>query len=607
MYYQFKQEDAFRFASDIGIQTYQKGSELHFKQCPYCKGTTRDKKTFSINLVTGQFKCLRDSCGATGNMVILSKDFNFSLGADVDAYYKQQTKYRALKQPKEKIVPKAPAIQFLESRGISKEIAERYEITTQKDRDNVLVFPFYDEKAVLQFVKYRKTDFDKEKDSCKEWCEKDCKPILFGMKQCEKDNYNYLVITEGQMDSLAVAESYEYGVNVVSVPTGSKGFTFMPNCYDWLVKFKEIIIFGDYEKEHISLFDEFNRRFPGKVKHVREEDYKDCKDANEILLKYGKEQVGECIANAVYPPVKKVLSISDVQHVEVQKFRCGINEVDDLLLGGLPFGYLTLLTGVRGQGKSTLGEQIIAYALDQNYNCFIYSGELTNSNAKEWLDRQLAGEEVVSEVLKSGYSRYYVRNSTLEKLNKWYADRCYIYDNTCVYDEEENLLKTLEEVISKYNVKVVLLDNLMTAIDSFDSRDDKYEKQSKFTKAVTRIAQQYEVAIILVAHKRKHGANAVDGANENDEVSGSADITNLAGIVIAYGENKDEATMNEYPSKVKVLKNRLTGRTNYDGINVKFDEKTKRIYGDKDDKYHKFGWNESGFYEVDETPFDEWE
>lgn len=602
MYYQFKTEDAFRFASEIGIQTFKKGAELHFKQCPYCKNTTKDKKTFSINLETGQFKCLRDSCGAIGNMVILSKDFNFSLGSDVDNYYKQQPKYRTLKQPKEKIVPKEPAIQFLESRGISKEIAEKYEITTQKDRDNVLVFPFYDEKGILQFVKYRKTDFDKENDSAKEWCEKDCKPILFGMNKCE--GFEYVVITEGQMDTLVVAQAYEYGVNVVSVPTGSKGFTWIPHCWDWLSKFKEIVVFGDYEKEHISLFDEIHRRFPTKTKHVREEDYLDCKDANELLLKYGAEQVRQCVAYAVYPPVKKVISLSDVQHKEVNKFSTGISKVDELLLGGLPFGYLTLLTGVRGQGKSTLGQQIIAHALDQGYNTFIYSGELTNSNAKEWLDRQLAGKDVC-EQKRGEYSHYFVRNTTIEKLNNWYSDRCYIYDNTCVADEEEDLLKTLEEVISKYNVKVVLLDNLMTAMDSFDSKDDKYEKQSKFTKAVTRIAQQYEVAIILVAHKRKHGANLVAGSNENDEVSGSADITNLAGIVMAYGENQEEETKAEYPSRIKILKNRLTGRTEYNGFKTKFDARSKRIYTTNDELNFTFSWNNDGFSEVyEETPFD---
>ena len=56
----------------------------------------------------------------------------------------------------------------------------------------------------MQFVKYRKTDFDREKDKNKEWCEANCKPILFGMAQCN-DKFDRLIITEGQIDSLSVA------------------------------------------------------------------------------------------------------------------------------------------------------------------------------------------------------------------------------------------------------------------------------------------------------------------------------------------------------------------------------------------------------------------
>ena len=43
--------------------------------------------TFSINLKTGQFKCLRASCGVSGNMITLQKDFDFSLGTQIDEYY----------------------------------------------------------------------------------------------------------------------------------------------------------------------------------------------------------------------------------------------------------------------------------------------------------------------------------------------------------------------------------------------------------------------------------------------------------------------------------------------------------------------------------------
>ena len=175
--YEFDPDDAKRFGQEQHIKYKQRGDELQFKFCPYCKNKTDDKNTFAISLRTGQFKCLRASCGAHGNMITLARDFNFSLGTTVDEYFNRRKRYRDLSRyPKP--ITRPPAIEYMESRGISARIAESYGITTRKDADNVLVFPFVDEAGKMQFVKYRKTDFDKDKDKNKEWCESNCKPIL---------------------------------------------------------------------------------------------------------------------------------------------------------------------------------------------------------------------------------------------------------------------------------------------------------------------------------------------------------------------------------------------------------------------------------------------
>ena len=119
--YEFKEQDAYDFAHQQGIEVYRAGDELHFKICPYCRprATKGNTRTFSINLRTGQFKCLRASCGVTGNMIQLSKDFDFSLGTEVDEYYRPRKQYRKLKTPQKPIIPKDPAVKYLESRGIS--------------------------------------------------------------------------------------------------------------------------------------------------------------------------------------------------------------------------------------------------------------------------------------------------------------------------------------------------------------------------------------------------------------------------------------------------------------------------------------------------------
>ena len=218
--YEFDPSDAKRFGQEQGIQYRERGDELQFVRCPYCRNKTDEKNKFSINLRTGQFNCFRASCGAKGNMITLARDFGFSLGTTVDEYFNRQRKYRDLSRYPRPIT-RPPAVEYLQSRGISQALTERFGITTQKNNDNILVFPFFDDCGKMQFVKYRKTDFDKAKDSSKEWCEKDCKPILFGMDQCDIDRSGMLVLTEGQIDSLSVAEAFDGDINVVSVQTGA--------------------------------------------------------------------------------------------------------------------------------------------------------------------------------------------------------------------------------------------------------------------------------------------------------------------------------------------------------------------------------------------------
>ncbi len=286
--YEFKERDAFDFARHIHAQAREHNGELCFRLCPYCnpKPLRDNLSTFSINLKTGQFKCLRASCGASGNMLTLSKDFDFSLGGEIDEYYRPRRQFRKMKTPMKPIEPKPEAVRYLNRRGISEKVIKRYQITVQTEHPNILVFPFLDAVGQMQFVKYRKTDFNREKDKNKEWCEANCKPILFGMAQCN-NKFDKLVITEGQIDSLSVAEA---GIeNAVSVPTGAKGFTWIPYCWDWINRFEEVIVFGDHEAGRITLLDELSSRLKCTVKHVLEADYRGCKDANEILQKYGAD------------------------------------------------------------------------------------------------------------------------------------------------------------------------------------------------------------------------------------------------------------------------------------------------------------------------------
>ena len=592
--YEFTADDAWRFAECVGATVSQKGSELHFKLCPYCKGgKNHDKDTFAINLNTGLFNCKRGSCGRNGNMIDLARDFEtFSLGDGIDDYYLRLDRYKRI--AKGTIEVKDKAIEYLAKRGIPEAVTRQYEVTTDKRDDNNLVFPFFDDKGDMWFIKYRNLAYKKGDNGSKEWCERNRKPILFGMNHCNFEN-PVLVMTEGQIDSLSCAAA---GIeNAVSVPMGKNGFTWIPYCWNFLGRFNELIVFGDYENGEISLLNEMKTRFHGKVKHVRPEDYQDCKDANEILLKYGPDQIRKCIDNAIQIPVQGLKKMSEIQRTslnDLDRMKTGIAELDRLC--PFYFGELIVLTGAAGDGKSTMASQWATKALDQGYPTMIYSGEMPAWLVKDWMDLQIAGRRNLND-----YND--IEEKTYKRMLEWpMYQQLYVYDVDDESNNQEMLFDVLINGIQQYGIRFIVLDNLMTAMD-FNNNLELNEAQTVFTKRLANIAQTYNVLIILIVHPRKSKA----GYFSNDDIAGSSNITNRAHKTIRYSRPElKNGELPEWDRELTVLKDRLTGHLITKGIPLYFQERTKRISDNPDIFDWSLGWeNEEDFEEVnyDVIPF----
>lgn len=581
MSYIFKADDVRAMAAALGFETHTKGNELWFKLCPYCRGgaDAKDKETFSVNLTSGAFRCFRSSCAKQGHFVELARDFGYKLNTG-----EAERPYRKLPQ-RHDIVPTDRAKAFLKRRGISEAVAAKYNITTRKDNPDILVFPFYDENGRLQFVKYRNTKYSGK--GSKEWCEKDTRPILFGMRQCK--GFEQVIITEGQLDSLSVAES---GIdNAVSVPTGALGFTWLTHCYQWLSKFKKVIVFGDNEHGTMTLLDTLKVKLPCPVYAVRIEDYLGEKDANAILCRYGKAAVIRCIEGAEISPIRCVKDLADVKPVDITrlpKIKTGLPTIDRVI-GGFYMGQVILLTGRRGEGKSTFLSQLIAEALEQGKNIFAYSGELPGDHFQNWLDYQLAGARFLESYTNEyGEDVYTIREDARKLIHQWYRGRAFLYDNAYIPEEKNEysgLLQTIEQVIRQYNVEFVCIDNLMTAMDTVGRRETLYQAQSEFVGALKRIAQKFQVVVLLVAHPRKSS-----GELGNDDVSGSADISNRVDLVLSYERNREDGA----DSLLSITKNRLTGklRTGDNRIELYFSPSTKRI-SDPCGKERHYSWEDT--------------
>jgi len=508
-------------------------------------------------------------------------------------------------QPRERIKPRDSALAYLANRGISAEIAERYEVTAYEDRPNVLWFGLFDEYGKLVGAKFRKMDYRKGRDKNKEWCQEGGKLILFGMKVCT--GFDTLVITEGQMDSLSVAEAFKDQPDApnacCSVPNGATAFTWLALCQDWVNKFKRVIVFGDMERGQMSLLDTLRKRLTkNRILWVRTEDYLGEKDANDILRNFGPEAVQRCIREACEQEISNVKELADVQYVDITrlpKVSTGIWDLDKALKGGICYGQVCLLTGKRGDGKSTFMSQMCADAIDQGVGVFVYSGELPAFHFKGWLNAQFAG----SAHMKSrddgfGGEEYYLDDETDKRISEWYRGKAYIYDNQAVDGEEtESLIETIKKVVRQKDVKLICIDNLMTAMDVVEDKDNLYMAQSNFVKQLKDISMQFEVAIILVAHPRKAGKDEKGADFDNDIVSGSSNITDRVDIVLNYSRAKED---DNFDSLLQIGKSRLVGvlKLGKDGIPLNYSRKTKRVYGMRSIE-KRYGW------EKEPVPVDE--
>lgn len=562
-YYQFKPEDAERFKNIIGARVKRIGSEMTFGYCPYCTGgANHDKDTFSINMENGMFECKRSSCSARGNMITLARDFadrGFDLGRDINVYYNiagAGTSFKKYKDAHRTIEVRDPAIEYLKTRGIPEEITKRYEVTSVEGKDNIIVFPFKDEHGELTFVKYRNSTYKKGDKGNKEWCEKgNYKKILFGMNHCE--DFGTLVITEGQIDSLSCAAA---GIkNAVSVPTGKNGFTWKPNCWNWLLKFDEIVVFGDRENGEITLAKEITQFYPKRVRVVRVADYQGCKDANELLQKCGAEALQNAVNNAEARVSLRIKNLAEVENVDLEvmpHYSTGIRSLDESIGHGFHDGELIILTGKCGEGKSTFASQIVAKMIKNGVSTFCYSGELPDYTFKAWLDKQIC----------NGANTEAARNAA----SAFYDHKCWIYDNSSVVDEKEEIFNLIGQAVKLLGCKFILIDNLMTAMED-KGTEDLFRQQSNFVTKLTKFAKGFNVIIMLVAHPKK------GDSDDNDSISGSGDITNRANVVIHY-QRKSKKLEDDNKSLIKITKNRTTGKLNWEGIEVVYEPESMRIH-----------------------------
>lgn len=613
--------NAYIMVEELGIEDFD---EKNMKSC--CPFHDEKTPSFIYNSKTYSFHCF-GACAKSydiidvfmykGNTFIESvkklfdlAEIHYSFGS-VGVKTKHQYVY-----PKEvKLNDKHKVYEYAKLRSISPRTID-YADVRQDEYGNV-VFNYYDLNDVLTMVKYRPSH-KVTKGEPKNWCQKgaDTTPLLFNMNRINTSNP--LLITCGEFDCLAAIESGF--TNAVSIPLGDGNLNWINENWDWLEQFKDILVCYDNDDSGRKFIkDCVSRLGSWRCKIVNIPDFYELnsgkrvyvKDINEVLSRFGKNEVLRLISEAKDSPVPSLKDFSEIEDInlsDIDGVTTGIKGIDREIMRFF-YGTLTIVSGTPGSGKTSFLYQIINNAIDNGIGSWMFSRELPEWMTKNWMLYILAGNRNISEyTTKDGVKYYTVNNNAKKEISSYYKDLLHIYRDDYPNDVS-SLQKSMEDAVRKYGCKLFVLDNL-TTINLNENDMNKNDKQTEFVNWLIQFSMKFSVATILVCHPRK-----MQEYTENVglyDISGTSNIINLAHRAIGLKRvtKKEKAGYQigrrvvppcKYDVIVNVIKDRMRGRANFE-YGLYYDIPSKRFFSTPEEYDRQYSWDKKTYASSIEYP-----
>lgn len=535
--------------SDYGIQIpYGKRSGNVKTFCPKCHLERRDKrdKSLSVNLDKGVWNC--HYCSWAGH---LEYDEQEKQKWMEQQYWYQRTKIRQkplYKKPKPR--PHAPmsskALAWFNSRGISEEtvlelkITEGLEWMPQKQgQANTVQFNYYHNGELVN-TKFRTGDKCFKLVSGAELLPYNIDAIK-GQKEC--------IITEGEMDALSFYECGRH--DVISVPNGANAnLDYLDDYIEEYFEDKETIyIASDTDTKGVVLRDELLRRLG--VERCRVLEYGEgCKDANEHLMKYGRESLLQCISSAPEIKIEGVFTVQDFEQSLDALFDSGWQK-------GVTIGHdnfdrlcsfetkrLCIVTGIPGSGKSEFIDEI-AERLNMRYGWrFAY---FSPENAP----LAYHASKLIEKFTGKRFNRQSLSYGEYKQVKEHLETDFFFISPTDSY-RVDNILEKAKYLVRRRGIKALVIDPY-NRLESEQGGRSETQYISELLDKLTNFAQRNDILIILMAHPTKQPKNK-DGVIEAPtlyDISGSANFFNKADFGIVVHRNRLDNTVEVHIQKVK--------------------------------------------------------
>ena len=462
----------------------------------------------------------------------------------------------------------------ISSRGISQDVVDYFNVKMSVDQEGRPESHFYPYTKDGHTVAYKERKLPKEFRTHGEF--KDAE--LFGQREAQ--GTKTLVITEGELDAMSVAQCFLGKANriypVVSLPSAT-GTAAVLRQRDWINRFETVILMFDQDEAGQKAVDVVAKMLKaGKAKVAK----LPAKDANETLMKHGVNAINQAIWDA--QPWNPAGIVVGEQIWEQYKARQSTESIpyppclDGLnhKLKGIRQGEITLFTSGTGSGKSTVIKEIILDLLNKTDDKIglISLEESIGDTAEKFISMALQRSvndppPITEEEERAAHESVFG------------DERLVLLDHQGSVGDSSLIDKI--EYMALMGCKYLVLDHITIAVSEGSDGLSGNEAVDKMMSDLLKVVKRHNVWLGLISHLRKAsggGQNFEEGKLASiDDIKGSGSIKQISFDIIAFARNlvaEDESERNTI--KFRVLKSRFTGFTGDAGA-ATYDVKTTRL------------------------------
>lgn len=398
------------------------------------------------------------------------------------------------------------------------------------------------------------------------------KVTLYGKQKWNTGNS--IIITEGEIDALSIAEATDCKWPVVSLPDGAQSARKSLKAeLDWLLGFKSIILCFDNDEAGKSAIESVTDLFPaGRLKIASLSE----KDANECLKKGKHDELAKIHFNASEYRPDGIVWGSELNYEKLfEKQPRGLSlpyPILDDKIRGLKKGRIYTIYAGTGCGKSTAMREIGLHLAKKHQskiaNIFLEeSMEFTALSYVAMMNNIPAFKVEENPMLL---------NSDQKQKGKDLINDMGFYRHFGSLDSKR-LFNLLDYLVVGKGIDTILLDHISILVSGMKSETGEGERRD-IDILVTNLrsfAERTQATILMATQLKRKKDSYSDGADISESDSrGSGAIEHISDVIFSLNVNRNgDGDPNE--AQIKIIKNRVTGLLG-DADLIRYDNETGR-------------------------------